>query len=77
MSPLSAADRIRIPVFIAHGGDDRVADSSQSRRLAKILKKAGTPHETMFEGEEGHGFYTLKNRIELYQRIEAFLKKNI
>ena len=77
MSPLQSADRIKIPVFIAHGGEDRVADSSQSHRLAKILKKSGTPHETMFKGAEGHSFYTLKNRIELYQRIEEFLKKNL
>ena len=77
ISPLHAADQIRIPVFIAHGGEDRVADSGQSHRLAKILKKSGTPYETMFAGAEGHGFFTLKNRIELYQRIEAFLKKNL
>ena len=77
ISPLRAADKIRIPVFIAHGGEDRVADSEQSHRLAKILKKSGTPYETMFAGAEGHGFFTLKNRIELYQRIEAFLKKNL
>lgn len=77
MSPLQSAEQIKIPVFIAHGGDDRVAYSSQSHRLARILKKSGTPHETMFEIEEGHGFYTLKNRVELYQRIEAFLKKNL
>ena len=77
LSPLQSADQIRIPVFIAHGGEDRIADSNQSHRLVRILKKANVPHETMFESQEGHGFLTLKNRVELYERIEAFLKKHI
>lgn len=77
MSPVLSAGKIRIPIFVAHGGEDRNADSSQSYRLVKTLKQAGVPHETMFEKWEGHGFYTLKNRVELYTRIEAFLKKNL
>ena len=77
MSPLKAAAQIKIPFFIAHGRDDHVADSSQSQRLAKLLRQAGVPCETMFESNEGHGFSTLKNRVELYTRVEAFLKKNL
>lgn len=77
MSPLLSADKIKIPVFIAHGGEDKVVDSDQSHRLAKLLRQNGTPVETMFEKWEGHGFYTLENRVELYERIEAFLKKHI
>lgn len=77
MSPLRSADKIKIPVFIAHGGEDKVVDSSQSKVLAKTLKQAGLPVETMFESWEGHGFYTLKNRVELYERIESFLKQHL
>jgi dipeptidyl aminopeptidase/acylaminoacyl peptidase len=77
MSPLHSAAQIKIPVFIAHGGADLNADPSQSHRLAKALTKAGVPCETMFESDEGHGFYTLKNRVELYRRIESFLKKHL
>ena len=77
MSPLLAADKIKIPVFVAHGGEDKIVDSDQSRRLVRTLKQNGTPVETMFEKEEGHGFYTLKNRVELYERIESFLKKHL
>lgn len=77
MSPLRAADRIRIPIFVSHGGEDKTADADQSHRLVKALRQTGTPVETMFERWEGHGFYTLKNRVELYERIEAFLKQHI
>ncbi len=77
LSPILSAAKIKIPVFIAHGEDDHVVAASQSHRLAAILRKAGVPYETMFETWEGHGFSTLKNRAELYERIDAFLKKNL
>jgi hypothetical protein len=31
------------------------------------------PHEKLFVSGEGHGMGHLKNQIELYSRIEAFL----
>jgi len=77
MSPLGAADRIKIPIFIAHGKEDQIADARQSTRLARTLKQSGVPHETHFVNYEGHGFFTLKNRVELYERIESFLKKHL
>jgi acetyl esterase/lipase len=77
ISPLKEAGKIRIPVFIVHGEADNVTDSNQSRRLAKILAGAGVPHETLFVHDEGHGFFSMKNRVELYHRMEAFLKKNL
>lgn len=77
MSPYLHAKDIRIPVFVAHGEEDTNADTGQSRRLVKAFKKAGVSHETMFVEEEGHGFSALKHRVELFTRIEAFLKKNL
>jgi len=77
ISPLNSAANIRIPVFIVHGEADRVTDSNQSRRLAGILSAAGVPHETLFADDEGHGFFSMKNRVELYRRMEAFLKQNL
>ena len=75
MSPINATGNIKIPVFIAHGEDDRRVDSSQSHRLASLLSARGIPTETMFVSNEGHGFGKLSNRVELYERIESFLKK--
>lgn len=77
ISPLQAAGQIKVPVFIAHGEVDPVADSSQSHQLVRALKNAGTRHETMFVPDEAHGFAALKNRVELYTRIESFLKRNL
>ena len=73
--PINATDSIKIPVFIAHGEDDRRVDSSQSHRLAGLLSARGIPTEALFVSNEGHGFGKFSNRVELYERIESFLKK--
>lgn len=77
MSPYHSVAQIKAPVFVAHGKEDTNADTDQSRRLVKALKKAGVPYEAMFISNETHGFAELKHRVELFTRIEAFLKKNI
>ncbi len=77
MSPYLHAASIRIPVFVAHGKADTNADTSQSRRLVKALAKAGVPHEAFFVPDEGHSFGALKDRVELFTRIESFLKKHL
>jgi dipeptidyl aminopeptidase/acylaminoacyl peptidase len=77
ISPLAHADRIRVPVLIAHGTDDHVVDIGQSKKLVSALKKHRVPHETFFRSLEGHGFYNYKNRVEYYHRVEAFLAAHL
>ncbi len=77
ISPVRHVDRIRVPVFIAHGKDDPVAKVSESRRLISALKECHVPHEAMLVAREGHGFGYLTNQVELYKRIEAFLARNL
>lgn len=77
MSPLRHVQAIKAKIFVAHGVEDRNADSAQSRRLVKALKAAGVEHETMFISGEGHGLAAMKNRVEFFRRLEAFLKKHL
>jgi dipeptidyl aminopeptidase/acylaminoacyl peptidase len=77
MSPFYSVGQIKVPVFIIHGEDDNNADTSQSRRLVKALKAAGVKHETLFIPGESHGFAEMRHRIELFTRVEAFLKQNL
>lgn len=77
ISPLRHVDRLKIPVFVAHGKDDRVADVSESRDLVAQLEKYHVPVESHFVGGEGHGFSYFRHRIEIYTDIEAFLAKNL
>jgi dipeptidyl aminopeptidase/acylaminoacyl peptidase len=77
ISPLTQAERVRVPVFIAHGIEDNVVEIEQSKKLAAVFKKARVPHETFFRKVEGHGFYNYKNRVEYYRQVQAFLAKHL
>jgi dipeptidyl aminopeptidase/acylaminoacyl peptidase len=77
ISPARHVDQIRVPVFVSHGEDDPVADVEGSRRLISDLKKYHVPCEELIVSGEGHGMHYLKNRVELYSRVEAFLAKNL
>ena len=75
ISPARHVDRIRVPVFVSHGKDDPVAEIGQSKNLISELQKHQVTYEAFLVGEEGHGMGHLKNDVELYRRIEAFLAK--
>ena len=77
ISPLRHVDQMKIPVFVAHGKEDNIADVAESRRLIIELEKFHVPHEVMIVGGEGHGMHYLKNEVALYSRLEDFLAKNL
>lgn len=76
-SPNRIADRIRVPVFLAAGGEDERAPIEHSRLMERALRQAGVPVETLYFDTEGHGFYVEKNRIEYYTRLLAFLSRHL
>ena len=77
VSPNRIADRIKVPVFLAAGGEDETAPIDQSQRMEAALKKAGVPVETLYYRTEGHGFYTLDHQREFYTKLVKFLDRNI
>lgn len=77
VSPTRMADRIRVPVFLAAGGEDERAPIVHSRQMEKALRTAGVPVETLYYPTEGHGFYQEKHRQEFYEKLLAFLARNI
>ena len=77
MSPINFVDKIRVPVFVAGGKEDQTVELQQSRRLVSALDKNNVPYEKLFIGGEAHGMAYLKDEVELYDRIIAFLDKNL
>jgi acetyl esterase/lipase len=77
IAPVRHVDRIRVPVFVSHGGYDPIADIGQSTRLLSELEKHHVVHESYIVSTETHGMKHLANQVELYTRIEAFLAKNL
>ncbi len=74
-SPLTYLDKLKIPVFIVHGGKDERVPPEQAYMLKKALDKRKMPYEWMFKKKEGHGFYNQENMVEFYQRSLKFLNK--
>lgn len=72
-SPARLADKIDVPVFLAHGEKDKNVLPEQAEAMHAALDKAGKKHEWMMVPKEGHGFYAEKNRIAFYEKLEAFL----
>lgn len=77
ISPRYNAASIRVPVLIAHGGEDFTVPVEQATALRDELKRLGKPVEYMSWNNEGHGFTFEKNRIEFYRQLEAFLARNL
>jgi dipeptidyl aminopeptidase/acylaminoacyl peptidase len=75
ISPGRHVDQIRVPVFVSGGKYDQTVEIGQSIRLISGLEKYHVPYEQLLIREEGHGMRHLKNEVELYTRIEAFLDK--
>lgn len=77
VSPTNMAARIKVPVFLAAGGEDERAPIEHSRLMERRLAAAGVPVETLYFNSEGHGFYTEEHRREYYEKLLAFLGKNL
>lgn len=76
-SPAQQVDKIKVPVFLIAGKDDRRVPMDQFKAQANAFAAAGTPVETLVIDGEGHGFYKPEHREQLYTRLAAFLDKYI
>lgn len=77
-SPAYNAEKLNVPLMIAHGARDERAPISQYRSLIERLRAVGkAPEVDILEEKEGHGFYDQQNNIELHDAIAAFLDKYI
>jgi len=76
-SPLTYIDKLKIPVFIVHGGKDDRVTPKQAYLLKEALDDRNMPYEWMFKEKEGHGFFNEDNQVEFYTRTLNFLNKHL
>lgn len=69
--------QVRAPVFMAYGENDPRVPVEHGKRYRDALKQAGKPFELVIEDDEGHGFYKEQNAVELYRKIEDFLRRHV
>ena len=76
-SPALRAGEVKVPVFLAHGSDDKTAGLNQYKKMVSALNAVGNTPQTFLAAGEGHGFAKPETRAELYRKMEAFLSKYI
>lgn len=76
-SPVHFADRIRVPLLMAYGRNDRRVTIDQGYDIQRALERSKVPHEFIIEKEEGHGFRNEAKRIAFYKRVDEFLKTHV
>jgi dipeptidyl aminopeptidase/acylaminoacyl peptidase len=76
-SPARNADKIKAPVMIVHGAEDRRVPIVHATTMRDALIKAGNTPEWIVYNDEAHGFGLEANKYDLYTRVEAFLAKHI
>jgi dipeptidyl aminopeptidase/acylaminoacyl peptidase len=76
-SPVAQVEKIKAAIMLIHGGQDRRVPIAHANAMRKALDGRHYKYEWFTEATEGHGFYREDHRIELYQRMLAFLDAQI
>jgi dipeptidyl aminopeptidase/acylaminoacyl peptidase len=77
LSVLQHAGQIRVPLFVAYGEFERGVQIGQAKALESAVKRNGVECDLQVFRDESSSISHLKNVLDLYARIEAFLAKNL
>lgn len=76
-SPVLHAAKIRRPLAVFQGVNDRVVPREQSDTIVQALARNGTPHVYhVYEGE-GHGWRKRETIEQFYRAVEEFLRRYV
>lgn len=71
-SPIHYIDKVRSPMILFQGEDDKVVTAKVSREMVRVLEQHKIPHEYVEYPNEGHGFRRSETNIDALQRETAF-----
>lgn len=77
VSPAAHAAKIKSPVMLVHGWDDRVVPISQSRTMKAALDKAGMKTDIIDLQNDGHSGWSEANEMYALSHIGVFLRKHL
>jgi dipeptidyl aminopeptidase/acylaminoacyl peptidase len=77
VSPAYLAERMRGQVMLYGGDSDRRVPIEQASLMRKALQARGQDPLWVVKAEEGHGFGTFENRIDVTRQLLAFLARNL
>jgi dipeptidyl aminopeptidase/acylaminoacyl peptidase len=73
ISPIHKAEKIRAPLMVIHGKNDPRVPVGEAEQIVDKVRGNGGAVEYLLYDDEGHGLAKLKNRLDAYPRIAAFL----
>ncbi|MFM7533207.1 MAG: alpha/beta hydrolase family protein [Rubrivivax sp.] len=76
-SALTHASRIRAPLILAYGRQDRRVDLVHGERLRDALRPHNREVEWVVYDDEGHGWWRPKTRLDFWARVEKFLARHL
>jgi dienelactone hydrolase len=76
-SPIAHLDKLKAHVMLIVGGADVRVPPVQAENLHNALNQRKIDHEWIYERTEGHGFYDEKHIVGMYEKILAFLDREI
>jgi dipeptidyl aminopeptidase/acylaminoacyl peptidase len=76
-SPIEQAGRIRQPLLLAYGRQDKRVPIIHGKRFLDAVKPTNPNVEWIEYPEEGHGWALPETRIDFWTRVEKFLDKQI
>jgi len=77
ISPIHKAENITAPLMVVHGKNDPRVPVGEAEQIVERVKNNGGAVEYLLYEDEGHGLAKLKNRLDAYPRIAAFLDRHI
>jgi dipeptidyl aminopeptidase/acylaminoacyl peptidase len=75
ISPINHVDKIKCPMMVIHGANDPRVPVGEAEQIVAALRKRKVPVEYLRYADEGHGLAKLKNRLDAYPKMVAFLDK--
>jgi dipeptidyl aminopeptidase/acylaminoacyl peptidase len=76
-SPVFHAAKIKDPVAVFQGADDKVVPPAHSEQIVVALRANNVPHIYKLYPGEGHGFRKTETIIDFYESLERFLKQYV
>ncbi|HET6545268.1 MAG TPA: S9 family peptidase [Rhodanobacteraceae bacterium] len=76
-SPIARLDRLKAKVMLIVGGQDKRVPPIQGEHLHAALEQRHVEHEWLYRRAEAHGYYDEGNLADLFEKVAAFLDRNI
>ncbi|NQZ83351.1 MAG: S9 family peptidase [Colwellia sp.] len=77
MSPIYHTDKIKVPILLAHGEQDRRAPIEHFERLKSALDESKKRYEWFTVADESHGFFVPENQKKYMNHVVKFLDRHL